>query len=117
MGRRADAHAGRGRAQGGRAPHIRQQTGFAQRDERRRDHRQAGTALAAKQELVHPGDVRDLWGRAVRGSGLAKQSAQERDSLTPSSASSASFGKRNIEDFQDIGVERTLPRRESKSAI
>ena len=27
--------------------------------------------------------MRDLWGRAVRGSGLAKQSAQERDSLTP----------------------------------
>ena len=49
------------------------------------------------------GDVRDLWRRAVRGSGLAKQSAQERDSLTSSSASSASFGRRSGEDFQDKG--------------
>ena len=30
-------------------------SGFAQRDERRGDHGQAGAPLAAEQELVHPG--------------------------------------------------------------
>jgi hypothetical protein len=35
--------------------------GLAKRDERRRDHRQAGSALAQEQELVHSGKKKEEW--------------------------------------------------------
>jgi len=51
--------------------------GSPQRDERRRDHRQAGPARPAPAQLVHPGHLRHQRGRAVRGPGLALQPAEE----------------------------------------
>ena len=45
---RTHAHAGRGRAEGGRPSHLREQAGSAQRNERRGDHGQIGTPLTQK---------------------------------------------------------------------
>lgn len=56
--------------------------GSAKRHECGRDNRQAGAALAAQSQLVHPGDVRHLRRRAVRGARLALQPTQERQPLT-----------------------------------
>lgn len=56
--------------------------GSAERDERGGDNGQAGPALAAQPQLVHPGDVRYVRRRAVRGPGLALQPAEERKPLT-----------------------------------
>lgn len=56
--------------------------GSAKCHERRGDNGQAGPALAAQPQLVHPGDVRHLRRRPLRGAGLALQPAQERQPLT-----------------------------------
>lgn len=56
--------------------------GSAERNERGGDNGQAGPALAAQPQLVHPGDVRHLRRRAVRGARLALQPAEERQPLT-----------------------------------
>jgi len=51
--------------------------GFAERDERGRDHGQAGPAHAAQPQLVHPGHLRHQRRRPLRGPRLAGQPAQE----------------------------------------
>lgn len=56
--------------------------GPAERDERGGDHGQAWAALAAQPQLVHPGDVRHLRRRPLRGARLALQPAEERQPLT-----------------------------------
>lgn len=55
--------------------------GSAKRDERGRDNGQAGPALAAQPQLVHPGDVRHLGRRPLRRPRLALQPTQERQPL------------------------------------
>lgn len=62
--------------------------GSAKRNERSRDNGQAGPALAAQPQLVHPGDVRHVRRRAVRGARLALQPTQERQPLTACALSS-----------------------------
>lgn len=56
--------------------------GSAERNERGGDNGQAGAALAAQPQLVHPGDVRHVRGRALRGPRLALQPTEKRQPLT-----------------------------------
>ncbi|KAJ8530369.1 hypothetical protein ON010_g14543 [Phytophthora cinnamomi] len=75
--RRAAPHAERGRAAGLCAAGVREQAGSAERDERRGDDGQAGSARPAPPPVVHPGVLRDDGRRPVRGSGLAVGHAPE----------------------------------------
>jgi len=52
-------------------------TGFAERDECCRDHRQTRTAFAASTQLVHPGNVRHERRRPLRRSRLVVEPAEE----------------------------------------
>lgn len=56
--------------------------GSAKRNECSRDNRQAGPALAAQPELVHPGHLRHLRRRVVRRARLALQPTEKRQPLT-----------------------------------
>lgn len=57
--RRTDANASGGRTERRRAADLREQTGPAERDERRGDYGQARPALPQEPQLVHPGHLRD----------------------------------------------------------
>jgi len=52
-------------------------TGFAECNERRRDHRQAWPAFTAPAQLVHPSNVRHQRRRPLRGPRLVVEPAEE----------------------------------------